>query len=238
MSEIDKTRSKMTPVGDRTREQLILTAERLFASQGIDNVSLRQINSEAGQRNSSAAHYHFGSKESLIHAVYTYRMANVDERRKRMIAALPAEEPRSARTLIELVVLPIIEEIEHSEGGRNYIRFLAQLIGHPQADLVSIWQNRLAGSLSPIYQDLRKAIAEVPDEVFGPRFGLVWMLTIEALAGRERLASSGKGAPMLTLPTVYVSNLVDTLTGMMSAPSSELTLSGIRALRAGNKQLA
>ena len=50
-----KARTKLTPTSTRTREQLILAAERLFARDGLDNVSLRQINAEAGQRNSSAS---------------------------------------------------------------------------------------------------------------------------------------------------------------------------------------
>ena len=44
-----------------TAERLLLAAERLFAARGVDGVSLRQVNVEAGQRNLSAAHYHFGS---------------------------------------------------------------------------------------------------------------------------------------------------------------------------------
>ena len=51
---------------EQTRMTLINAAEELFAQSGIDGVSLRQINVTAGQKNSSAVHYHFGSKESLI----------------------------------------------------------------------------------------------------------------------------------------------------------------------------
>jgi AcrR family transcriptional regulator len=50
----------------RTRERLLDTAERLFATHGLHAVSLRTINTEAGARNVSAAHYHFGSKTGVI----------------------------------------------------------------------------------------------------------------------------------------------------------------------------
>ena len=59
-------------VSQQTREELILAAERLFSEFGIDAVSLRQINAAAGQRNSSAAHYHFGSKDALIAATLVF----------------------------------------------------------------------------------------------------------------------------------------------------------------------
>ena len=52
-----------------TREKLIAAAEQLFAERSIDGVSLRQINSAAGQRNSTALQYHFGGRSGLIRAV-------------------------------------------------------------------------------------------------------------------------------------------------------------------------
>ena len=52
-----------------TRLALMRAAEQLFAQQGVDRVSLREIAIAAGQRNVSAATYHFGSKRELIEAI-------------------------------------------------------------------------------------------------------------------------------------------------------------------------
>ena len=38
------------------------TAERLFAMNGVEGVTLREIQAEAGQSNSSVITYHFGSR--------------------------------------------------------------------------------------------------------------------------------------------------------------------------------
>lgn len=51
-----------------TRDALIQAGRRLFAHQGYDATSVRQLTSEAGA-NLGAVTYHFGSKESLYHAV-------------------------------------------------------------------------------------------------------------------------------------------------------------------------
>jgi AcrR family transcriptional regulator len=51
------------------RRQLLDTALRLFAAQGIAAVSLREIRLAAKQRNAGALHYHFGSKEGLLRAL-------------------------------------------------------------------------------------------------------------------------------------------------------------------------
>lgn len=236
---MQKARTKLTPTSTRTREQLILAGERLFAQQGLDNVSLRQINAEAGQRNSSASHYHFGSKESLITAIYEYRMERLNARRNEMLAALPpAAGPRPVTTMIGMLVYPMVEEIEGSEGGHYCIQFLSQLLNHPMMNLVSMWRSQFGESIGQVYYGLRTALADVPDEVFGPRFGLMWVLAVNALADRERLNTRAAGMVNHTLPVLYVSNLVDSLAGMISAPASEETHAEIRELRARGQRLA
>src|SRR3546814_1363010 len=55
--------------GEATRVLLIEAAERLFATRGIDGVTLAQIQLAAGQSNSSVIGYHFGSKDGLVQAI-------------------------------------------------------------------------------------------------------------------------------------------------------------------------
>ena len=228
-----KARTKLTPTSARTREQLILAGERLFAEQGLDNVSLRQINSEAGQRNSSASHYHFGSKESLIAAISEYRFEHLNERRLALLAALPStDKPHPVRTLMEILVYPIVEETDNSEGGHNFIRFMSQVLGHPKISLVGMWRSQFDGSVGRVYYGLRKALPDIPDEVFGPRFGLTWMLAVNALADRQRLHEVSAKTVALGLPVLFTTNLVDSLCGLISAPVSASTLTEISKLRA------
>jgi AcrR family transcriptional regulator len=234
-----KARTKLTPTSTRTREQLILAAERLFARHGVDNVSLRQINAEAGQRNSSASHYHFGSKESLITAIYDYRMDRLNARRNELLAALPpGPAPRPVAALVGTLVYPVVEEIEGSEGGSAFIQVLSQLLGHPQMNLIDMWRSHFGTSIGQVYYELRRALPDVPDEVFGHRFGLAWVLAIDALADRERLRGGDAALVKHALPVLFVSNLVDSIAGMMAAPASPATLTEIRELRTRGQQPA
>jgi len=233
-----KARTKLTPTSTRTREQLILAAERLFARDGVDNVSLRQINAEAGQRNSSASHYHFGSKESLVTAIYEYRMERMNSRRSELLAALPEDTgKRPVASLVGVLVYPLVEEIEGSEGGKAFIQVLSQLMGHPRMNLVGMWRSHFGTSIGQVYYELRRALPDIPDEVFGPRFGLAWVLAVDALADRERISGE---VPLVnhSLPVLFVSNLVDTIAGMMAAPASPATLAEIRELRARGERPA
>ena len=47
-----------------------MVALRLFAQQGVEAVSLRTINTEAGSKNKSAVQYHFGSKLGILEAIF------------------------------------------------------------------------------------------------------------------------------------------------------------------------
>ncbi|RUO25337.1 TetR family transcriptional regulator [Aliidiomarina minuta] len=52
----------------KTKEKILNSAERLFAEQGFEHTSLRQITSSADV-NLASVNYHFGSKKALIQAV-------------------------------------------------------------------------------------------------------------------------------------------------------------------------
>jgi AcrR family transcriptional regulator len=55
--------------GEATRELLMVAAERLFALNGVEGVTLREIQVAAGQANSSVITYHFGSQAGLVRAL-------------------------------------------------------------------------------------------------------------------------------------------------------------------------
>ncbi len=214
----------------QTRQQLILAAERLFAESGIDGVSLRQINLAAGQKNSSAAHYHFGSKDTLIMAIYAYRMSRVNERRLAALEHIESENKQtSLRDLIGAIVLPIVEEIEADDSGRNYIRFMAQAMGHPQLDLMELWQQENGSGLARAVAWLRQALPEIPAQILGQRFGLAFEQIVHCLADRERLIAGGEENISIDA-SLFVNNLIDCVSGSMAAPVSSATLRNLQQL--------
>ena len=225
------TQSKRkTTTREHTRQQLILAAEKLFAESGIDAVSLRQINVEAGQRNSSAAHYHFGSKDALILSIYQLRMEHVNERRLSTLEKLRIDgKENSVRDLVGAIVNPIVAEIDADESGHNYIRFLAQAIGHPQLDLIKLWRQEYSGGLHRTLELLDHALPDIPSPLFGQRFGLAFEQIVHSLADREKLRHSTQNTFEIDTP-LFVSNLIDCITGAMSAPVSGETKKELQRL--------
>jgi TetR/AcrR family transcriptional regulator, regulator of cefoperazone and chloramphenicol sensitivity len=97
----------------------------LFAREGVDRVTVRQLNEAAGQKNTSALHYHFGSREGLLRAIVERHQAVVDADRSRRLAAGPADP--SLPAAVELIVAPLAERLR-SPSGRDYLRIVPQCI--------------------------------------------------------------------------------------------------------------
>src|ERR1043166_6329556 len=73
-----------------TRESLLDAAEALFTEHGIQAASLRAITQKAGA-NLAAVHYHFGSKEGLVKAVFSRRLKPLNQERLRLLEACDLE---------------------------------------------------------------------------------------------------------------------------------------------------
>src|SRR3954447_15562248 len=112
--------------GDSARSAVLDAAERLFAERGIEAVSLRDVSKAAGQRNHSAAQYHFGDRAGLVAAVFEHRMRHVNERRH---AVLELADRDDLRALVAAVVAPLADVVAETNGW--YGRFLARMQWDP-----------------------------------------------------------------------------------------------------------
>lgn len=123
-----------------TPDLLLDTAERLFARHGIGHVSLRQVGVGAGQRNTSAALYHFGSKEALVVAVFDRRLAEMNAYRRALLDRLDASDRGGEpQALAEVLVAPFARTLAKHP---DYARFVSELFGHPT------WRGRVFDQLA------------------------------------------------------------------------------------------
>jgi AcrR family transcriptional regulator len=100
-----------------TKERILDAAEKLFVDNGFSATSLRAIIKDAGV-NTASVHYHFGSKEGLIAAVFQRRVAEINTERLQMLDALEAEygdRPVPLEDVIRAFLLPIM--VRHCAGG-------------------------------------------------------------------------------------------------------------------------
>lgn len=148
----------LAPRGVDARERLVLAAERLVAEQGVD-VSLRDIALAAGQRNNSAVHYHFGSREGLLQAAVERRKEPLEAARLALLAERGTIE--SVADVLDVLITPMTT-VPYEEGSTHYARFHQQVRNHPQL-------SRLVLSLDqwPAAAILLTRLAEVVQERTG-----------------------------------------------------------------------
>ena len=85
-----------------TRDTILDAAEQLFAHQGHDNTSMREI-TRAADVNLSAVNYHFGSKDGLVQAVFQRRLSALNLERLSILNELEANaagEPLRASLIV------------------------------------------------------------------------------------------------------------------------------------------
>lgn len=122
----------MARSAEATRAALVAAAERLFAAQGIDRVSLREINRASGARNAVALQYHFEDRGGIVRAVMAKHYPQVDAERRRLLDDYEVEAAPDLRRLGEALVLPSAAKLSDPNGGREYLQISAELLNRPQ----------------------------------------------------------------------------------------------------------
>ena len=199
-----------------TRETLLRTAQQMFARDGIYRVPLKRIVENAGQRNASALHYHFGGRDGLLVAITARHDGAIENERAVMLAALArAGRLDDLRSLVEALVIPFAHKLA-TPDGREYLRIVEQLVG-----LFDLWDVDIAGGPTGAQQVLlgiQGGLGHLARPVRHERVTILLALVSEALAVRARALDDGP-EPALE-HDAFVANLVDMAVGALAAPGT------------------
>jgi AcrR family transcriptional regulator len=211
---------------------MIDAAELLVAERGLRNVSLREVQAAAGQRNKSAAQYHFGSLHGLIEAIVVARMTPIDARRAHLLAELDASgRGDDVRALVEAAIDPFADATLGRPDSR-YARFLAQVMADPGMSGLAA-RDLQAEGLRIVHQRLVAAMTEVPRPLRAGRihrsfvFGIVSIAAWEGGPADLGLAEHGPAG------SARVADLVDTCVAILEAPASRRTHHALATAPAG-----
>lgn len=161
-----------------TRRDLILVAMRLMAEKGVEGVSLRSVNLAAGARNSSAAHYHFGSKAILVKAIVELLAEAHARWREPLIAELKQRaetQPITVRDVVETTYLPFFGFEHHPDFGRSATKFLSRLIVDSDGDIRPLADLFIAPIASDTYELLAPILPKVSEKALKSR--IIFSLT-------------------------------------------------------------
>ena len=182
---------KPLPGGDNPKIALILAAEIAFARDGIDGASLRDIAAKAGQRNHHAVQYHFGERESLVQAVFDYRMDQMEAARGAMLqAARQAGRICLTRAIAETIFLPQIELIDE-HGDNSYAAFLSEYLLRYQGSRFGQFGERIAPNLDETLQLLRDLLDNLPEAAAQRRLVTACFMFLNILIIHTRGGNAG-----------------------------------------------
>ena len=188
---------------ERTRLELLLAAEKLFALHGLRGVSLRQVVAATQQRNISTVHYHFGSREALVYAICDFRMPAIEEARAARIARFNESPPARAervRELVHMLVEPTAQPIVTSRGRSYFRRLLAHSFVSDGMDLRGYIAGRYDLGIQRTAALLLQELPHLSRETFAIRWALLIRSMTYLLASLEARAeplSWRKGKAML-----------------------------------------
>ncbi len=204
-----------------TRDAIKTTARRLFATRGIDGVSVREIVIAAGQRNGGSLHYHFGTKETLVRELIVDGAKLIDDRRRVLLDGLESStNPPSLRQVIEVLVWPALDLSAEARGLETYIRFINVLqMSHRQMFLDALnnqWNSGYLRCLSLI----RKLLPNVPPLILNQRLIFMGIYLPAVLAAREAALDGQHGTHPFWSAPYTMDNLIDSIEHLIDGPSS------------------
>jgi AcrR family transcriptional regulator len=196
----------------QTRASIIATAERLYAERGIAAVSNRQVSEAAGQGNTAAVAYHFGTRNDLIRAIVGSHTAAMDEDRRRMLTA--CEGSLQLRDWVACAVRPITGHLAGLGTPSWYARFAAQLMTDPALRTVVTDDVRDSPALRAAVAGVDRCLPDLPPRLRARRNDLARTLITHACAEHERELALGGGAGWDEMADM----LIDAVAGLLAGP--------------------
>ncbi|MCF6426716.1 TetR/AcrR family transcriptional regulator [Amycolatopsis tucumanensis] len=198
-----------------TREAILTTAERLFAEHGVNAVSNRQISEAAGQGNTAAVGYHFGTKADLVRAIVRKHTAEMERIRDRMVAE--AGESDDPRDWIACMVRPAAEHLAALGNPTWFARFSAQVTTDPALRDIFAEDALSSPSMVKTLEGLKRCLPELPPEVRAERSAMMRQLMVHMNAERERALADGTATPRQNWHDA-ATGMIDAIVGIWMAP--------------------
>ncbi len=197
-----------------TIQNLLDTAEQLFADKGVDHVSLRQIVQASEQKNAAALQYHFGSRAQLVTEVLQRRRAHVNTTRHAYLDALEhTGAPMTVRDVIGASTHALSDTVVDTPWGWRYVSILEQTTSSPQLRADGVTLTEISG-VKRAHMLIARALPELPLVTLQRRQAWFSQTVVYSLGHWIRTHEPGSWQGY----AAYVEDLVDYCVGGLQAP--------------------
>lgn len=153
-----------------TKAAVFCAAERLFALNGFQNVSVRDITAEAGV-NLASVNYHFGSKDALLFEIFRRRTAELNRERARMLHE--ANDRHAGKPPVREILEALFAPPLRWGSPENNRRISVQFIIRARSEGTEEMREALARDVSHLARFADALIAARPEL---PREDVYWRL--------------------------------------------------------------
>jgi AcrR family transcriptional regulator len=143
-----------------TKAQVLAAAERLFALNGFQNVSVRDITAAAGV-NLASVNYHFGSKDALLFEIFRRRTADLNRERARMLHE--ASDRHDGKPPVREILRAFFEPPLRWSTPDNDRRISVQFIIRARSEGTEAMREVLRGDVSHLRRFADALMAARPD---------------------------------------------------------------------------
>jgi len=209
--------------------------EKLIAENGLENVAIRDILTEADQKNTSALQYHFKNLNGLIAAIHQERSRETQAKRGELLDELLARLPEpDLREICRLMVQPVFDLARSRVDFRRYVRAFGHELALSETSAFSQVSRGGGGGSSGerVGALLKQSLPQLGEAAYRRRLESAVRLCSAAMYHQARQKNAFRGQEA----ELFISSLIDALAGLLSAPESDETKAISAALEKSQRQ--
>jgi AcrR family transcriptional regulator len=215
--------------GERTREEIKRTALKLYALNGLEGVSAREISRAAGQKNVGSVNYYFSSQDSLISELVHDVASLLDKLHNQKLDELEASGgPNSIRDVVKILIQVPVLDLENSEMDEYSFRFVIMLLLNHRERIFTVMQGYDSG-VRRCFAHIRRMMPDLPPALLRQRLMLAFIYVVTTGSAREAAREDPRAMKNLWGASYAQENLADTVVGMITTLPSAETLASLGA---------
>ena len=219
-----KTSKASRSDGDLTRIKMKQAAQKLFATRGVNGVSIKDITDASEQKNKASLYYHFGSKESLIAELLIDGAQKIDANRQQLLDQLLSQKKSpTIRMFLEALIYPVNEIIDSDTNGSTYIRFVADLQLNNRQIMREILGNKWTTGSRRCLKHIQELSQDIPTSILEQRLSMIGIYSNAMFATKEASIEASDKSNRFWSHPYTIENIIDTLESMLTAPTSQHT---------------
>lgn len=204
-----------------TKDQIIQAAEILFALNGYDGTSLRDITERAGV-NVAAVNYHFGSKENLLIELLDRIIAPINTERLEMLEEASADGPPDLEQILTAFLLPDLTSLNLLRARNPDLpRFVSRMYSEASPLMGRIVGMQFAEMREKFGEAFARALPELSPTEISFRLSCIVGIVVYLFAGVEAPGV----APLATGDVkTDLARLLTVTRSIMTAPVAEIAM--------------